>query len=117
VQVLFADQTKKLVGVMVPAIGMVRKRYDPAQTEIAPEYVVKSAKTADDFEARRFAEHLYYQLEGGAHRGESVKSPTFKHVFEEWKKSLAVDRKIRSEKYTEGNIRKIEIWALPHLGN
>src|SRR5262249_32484948 len=73
---------------MVPAIGMVRKRYDPAQTEIAPEYVVKSAKTADDFEARRFAEHLYYQLEGGAHRGESVKSPTFKHVFEQWKKSL-----------------------------
>ena len=59
-------------------------------------YVVKSAKTADDFEARRFAEDLYYQLEGRARRGESVKSPTFKHVFEEWKKSLGVDRKIRS---------------------
>ena len=80
-------------------------------------YIVKSAKTADDFEARRFAEDLYYQLEGRARRGESVKSPTFKHVFEEWKKSLGVDRKICSEKYTEGNIRKIEIWALPHLGN
>ena len=40
-----------------------------------------------------------------------VKSPTFKHVFEEWKKSLGLDRRIRSEKYTEGNIRKIEIWA------
>jgi hypothetical protein len=80
-------------------------------------YVVKSARTADDFEARRFAEDLYYQLEGRARRGESVKSPTFKHVFEEWKKSLGLDRKIRSEKYTEGNIRKMEIWALPHLGN
>src|SRR5580704_13944483 len=48
-------------------------------------YVVKSARTADDFE--------------------------------EWKKSLGLDRKIRSEKYTEDNIRKMEIWALPHLGN
>ena len=56
-------------------------------------YVVKSAKTSDDFEARRFAEDLYYQLEGRARRGKSVKSPTFKHVFEEWKKSLGVDRK------------------------
>ena len=80
-------------------------------------YVVKSAKTPDDFEARRFAEDLYYQLEGRARRGESVKSPTFKHVFEEWKKSLSVDRRVRSRAYTEGNIRKIEIWALPHLGN
>ena len=80
-------------------------------------YVVKSAKTPDDFEARRFAEDLYFQLEGRARRGESVKSSTFKHVFEEWKKSLGFDRKVRSETYTEGNIRKIEIWALPHLGN
>jgi integrase len=64
-------------------------------------YVVKSARTADDFEARRFAEDLYYQLEGRARRGESVKSPTFKHVFEEWKKSLGLDRKIRSEKYKD----------------
>src|ERR1035437_8208522 len=45
-------------------------------------YVVKSTKTTDDFEARRFAEELYYQLEGRARRGEPVKSPTFKWVFE-----------------------------------
>jgi hypothetical protein len=32
-------------------------------------FVVKSAKTKDDFEARRFAEDLYYQLEGCARRG------------------------------------------------
>ena len=79
-------------------------------------YVVKSTKTSDDFEARRFAEELYYQLEGRARRGESVKSPTFKRVFEEWKASVSVDRKVGSPKYTEANIRTMEIWALPHLG-
>ena len=30
--------------------------------------VVKSSKTCDDFKARRFAEHLFYQLEGRAYR-------------------------------------------------
>src|ERR1019366_7514960 len=80
-------------------------------------YVVKSTKTPDDFEARRFAEELYYQLEGRARRGEPVKSPTFKWVFEQWKASLSMDRKVRPAKYVDGNIRRIEIWALPHLGH
>jgi integrase len=80
-------------------------------------FVVKSTKTPDDFEARRFAEELYYQLEGRARRGESVKSPTFKAVFDEWKASLSVDRMVGSAKYADGNIRKMEIWALPHLGS
>jgi hypothetical protein len=31
-------------------------------------FVVKSTKTTDDFEARRFAEELYYRLEGKARR-------------------------------------------------
>jgi integrase len=79
-------------------------------------YIVKSTKTADDFEARRFAEDLYYQLEGRARRGESVKSPTFKRVFDEWKASVSVERKIGSPKYTDANIRMMEIWAVPHLG-
>ena len=35
----------------------------------AKGFLVKSAKTKDDFEARRFAEDLYYQLEGRARRG------------------------------------------------
>src|SRR6476646_4908401 len=74
-------------------------------------YIVKSTKTADDFEARRFAEDLYYQLEGRARRGESVKSPTFKRVFGEWKASVSVERKIGSPKYTDANIRMMEIWA------
>jgi hypothetical protein len=37
-------------------------------------FVVKSTKTTDDFEARRFAEDLYYRLEGKARRGEPINS-------------------------------------------
>jgi hypothetical protein len=33
-------------------------------------FVVKSTKTTNNFAARRFAEDLYYQLEGKARRGE-----------------------------------------------
>jgi hypothetical protein len=80
-------------------------------------YVVKSTKTSDDFEARRFAEDLYFQLEGRARRGESVNAPLFKRVFEEWMASLSMDRKVRSARYIDGNVRRIEIWALPRLGN
>jgi integrase len=80
-------------------------------------FVVKSSKTPDDFEARRFADELYYQLEGRARRGESIRSPTFERVFEEWKASLSVERKVGSPKNTQGNIRRMEIWALPHLGH
>ena len=46
--------------------------------------------------AQSFAEELYYQLEGRARRGEPVKSPTFKWVFEEWKASVSVERKVGS---------------------
>ena len=80
-------------------------------------FVVKSSKTPDDFEARRFAEDLYYQLEGRARRGESVRSPTFTRVFDEWKASLSAVRKVGSAKYVNENVRKMEIWALPHLGH
>src|ERR1700692_4828554 len=47
-------------------------------------FVVKSTKTTDDFEARRFTEDLYYRLEGKARRGEPIYSRTFRKVFAEW---------------------------------
>jgi hypothetical protein len=50
--------------------------------------VVKSAKTNDDFEARRFAEDLYYQLEGRARRGEPLRSRPLRKVVEEWAEVL-----------------------------
>ncbi len=78
-------------------------------------FVVKSTKTRDDFEARRFAEDLYYQLEGRARRGESLKAPTLKKVFADWSRSLSSES--RSKKYTDGNVRRLELWAVRYLGD
>ena len=38
-------------------------------------YVVKSTRTADFDEGRRFSEDLYYELEGKVRRGEVIKAP------------------------------------------
>jgi integrase len=80
-------------------------------------FVVKSAKTADDFEARRFAEDLYYQLEGRARRGESIRAPTFKRLFAEW--SSVLERETPPEKiqHVRNNLRRLELWALQFLGS
>jgi len=59
-------------------------------------FVVKSTKTTDDFEAGRFAEELYYQLEGKARRGEPINSPTFRKVFAEWSRVPVADQVVRS---------------------
>jgi integrase len=81
-----------------------------------PGYVTKSSKSTDDYEARRFAEDFYYQLEGKARRGEAINSPTFNRVFGEWKASLKLEQTLGSSKYIAGNIRRMEIWAIPNLG-
>ena len=80
-------------------------------------YIVKSSKTGDDFEDRRFAENLYFQLEGRAHRGEAIRSPTFSKVFAEWKLVKELEQSVGTSKYIADNIRRMEIWAVPHLGS
>lgn len=83
----------------------------------AKGFVVKSAKTIDEYEARRFAEDLYYQLEGRARRGEPLQSRPLKRVFEEW--SEVVERETSPEKlrYARNNLRRLELWALQCLGS
>ena len=83
----------------------------------ATGYVVRSTKTSRDDEARRFGEDLYYELEGRVRRGETLKSPPFKRVFEEWQKELPFMTKDLSPDYVEGNIRMIVNHALPFLAN
>ena len=78
-------------------------------------YVVKSTKTTDAFEARRFAEDLYYRLEGKARRGEPINSPTFRRVFSEWAKVPVAEQAVRTAKYVNGNVRRVEIWALQYF--
>ncbi len=41
-------------------------------------YVIRSSKTMDQYEARRFAEDLYYELEGKLRRGEEIKLTSFR---------------------------------------
>ncbi len=79
-------------------------------------FVVKSCKTTDDFEARRFAESLYYQLEGRAHRGEPIKAPSFRRVFELWSRSQDVAHQEGKRSSFNENIRRVELWALRRLG-
>jgi integrase len=80
-------------------------------------FVVKSTKTTDDFEARRFAEDLYYRLEGKARRGEPINSPTFRKVFTEWAKVPVAEQVVRSARYVNGNVRRVEIWALQYFSD
>ncbi|MBT1516842.1 hypothetical protein KIP88_41300 [Bradyrhizobium sp. SRL28] len=80
-------------------------------------FVVKSTKTTNDFEARRFAEDLYYRLEGKARRGEPINSPTFRKVFTEWAKVPVAELAIRSARYVDGNVRRVEIWALQYFSD
>lgn len=78
--------------------------------------MVRSCKTTDDFEARRFAEDLYYELEGRARRGEPIKAPSFRRVFELWSRSQLVEGHERTPRYISGNVRRVELWALRYLG-
>ena len=80
-------------------------------------FIVKSAKTTDDYEARRFAEDLYYRLEGKARRGEPINSPTFRRVFAEWSKVPVAEQVIRTAKYVNGNVRRVEVWALQYFAD
>ena len=80
-------------------------------------FVVKSTKTTNDFEARRFAEDLYYRLEGKARRGEPINSPTFRRVFSEWSNISAADRESRTAKYLDGSVRRVELWGLRYFGD
>jgi integrase len=80
-------------------------------------FVVKSTKTTNDFEARRFAEDLYYRLEGRVRRNEPVHSPPFRKVFAEWSKVPVAHQLVRNGKYLNGNVRRVELWALQYFGD
>lgn len=76
-------------------------------------FVVRSSKTTDEHEARRFAEDLYYELEGRARRGEPISSPSFYKVFDLWQSSLTdKPNQGKPDRYTRCDIRRVELWAL-----
>ena len=65
----------------------------------------------------RIAEDLYYRLEGKAHRGEPINSPTFRRVFAEWSRVPVADQVVRTAKYVNGNVRRVELWALQYFAD
>jgi len=80
-------------------------------------YVVKSTRTSDFQEGKRFSEDLYYELEGKVRRGEQLKSPKFSKVVRDWKKELPLLWKDKSEHYIKGTIRISELHLEPFFEN
>ena len=78
-------------------------------------YVIRSSKTMDQYEARRFAEDLYYELEGKLRRGEEIKPHLFSEVFVNWSKYKRIEGK--EKVYTESDIRAVELYLLPFFNN
>ena len=76
-------------------------------------FVVKSSKTRDEFEARRFAEDLYYQLEGRARRGELLRAPPLRR-FADWSRSLSSES--GSKKIYRREHPQAGAWAVRYLG-
>ena len=76
-------------------------------------YVVKSCKTTDFYEGRRFSEDLYYELEGRPRRGQTLTNRSFRQVFTEWSKTYPDLMKGRSDAYIEGNIARGRKHLLP----
>ncbi len=76
-------------------------------------YIIKSAKTMDEFEARQFAENLYYEIEGKVRRGETLDKLPFSKVFKDWVTQRRIDGK--EQAYTELDIRGAEIYLLPYF--
>lgn len=101
---------------------MIYKRADHAKPKwtvrlkipLVRKFVVRSSKTSNESEAKRFAESLFYELVGRAKRGEPLKTPTFGLAFREWKRSFG---RGRDKKYIDGNVRRLERFALPHFEN
>jgi len=59
-------------------------------------YVIKSTKTADLFEARRFAENLYDEMRIKQLSGKSVRSKTFVQVWKEFERQYPSDSPSKS---------------------
>lgn len=78
-----------------------------------PGYIVRSLKNPDLDGATNGARKLFYMLEGRALRGEPVRVPTFKRVFEQWKATSLLN----PTKYSQANVRKMELGALPFFSD
>ena len=77
-------------------------------------YVIRSTKTSDFNDGKRFSEDLYYELEGKVRRGEVLQSPSFDKVVKEFINECDFIFKDKSTQYREGNIRICELHLVPY---
>lgn len=80
-------------------------------------YVVKSTRTADFDEGRRFAEDLFFKLEGKVRRGEVIRSPSFKKVAKEYLSQVDYILRDRTDQYKGFQETVIRLHLLPFFDN
>jgi integrase len=78
-------------------------------------YKVVSTKTADQREAERFALGLYEDLYIHVKQGGSVKSKTFRQVFEEWSESSKTMASTRQGGSWEATVDRVKTYALTYF--
>ena len=79
-------------------------------------YVIRSTKTTDFNEGKRFSEDLFYELEGKVRRGEVLKSPPFDKVVSEFINDCDFIYKDKSPQYIDGNIQICKNHLVPFYG-
>ncbi len=80
-------------------------------------YKIVTTKTGDLRAAERFALNLYEDLYMHVRSGGSIKSKTFKQVFEEWVSSTAMIRKTRQGGSWDATVERIRTYAVEFFGS
>lgn len=75
----------------------------------ATEYLIRTTKTADLEEAKRFALNLYESTYMHVAAGGQVKRTTFQQVFDEWSKTARAEAVARIKQYALGHFGKLLI--------
>ena len=79
-------------------------------------YVIRSTKTTDFNEGKRFSEDLFYELEGKVRRGEVLQSPPFDKVVTEFIDDCDFIYKDKSPQYIDGNVQICRNHLVPFYG-
>lgn len=82
----------------------------------ATGYKIVSAKTGKLREAERFAENLYEELYHHVKAGGSIKSRTFKQVFDEWEKSITLMGPTTKGGSWASTIERVRSYAVQYFG-
>jgi len=83
----------------------------------ASGYKIKSSKTGDLDEAKRFAEELYEQTYMHVLNGGSIRSRTFRQVFDEWEKSIETLGPNRQGGSWQSSLDRVKSYALLYFGS